>query len=497
MRPRVSLAAIGLAIVAFAFFFVHSSEPAGRGGPVYRDFESYYAGGATWRYGGDPYSREVWRTERTLPQIVTTRDEILPFVGPPYALPFWETLSRLPWSAASFLWGAILVASLVALVFSGVSLGSADGAADRATLALRSFAALIFAATFGPLTSGIALGQVAIVSCAAVGLTPFALRGKRTIAKTLASSIVASLQPTVALALIARIASARSAVAIAGAGAIVVAGSQLALARFGGVPDYLHVLAEHSAAERAIAIQTTAGAVVRGFGASPAASEIAAIVVALVTIALLAWQCFSRRYAPDDRLLLASSALPLVWPFAHEHDFAIAFVPALVVLMRARGFVWILAALAALAIGADWLGLAQRPADVPFEALRAFAGAFAVAALFGARDDRFDSRALVPLGVGVAVLAAGAAVASHPLAVWPDGLPRDFHVPLACDAAQTWAAEQLRAGVAKYDAANAALRSLSLLGCALLWFAASLALRAKESEAAALGLRPLRGLRSG
>lgn len=480
MRPRLALAAIGLAIVAIAFVFVHPPAES-RSGPVYRDFESYYAGGATWRYGGDPYSREVWRTERTLPDIVTTRDELLPFVGPPYALAFWAALSRLSWSGASLLWGAIMTASLAVLVLAAASLGGVGDGESRAAFASRAFAALVFAATFGPVTSGIALGQVAIVSCAAVAAAPFALRGRRTIAKGFVAAFAAAVQPTTALALAARISNVRSAVAIGGAGMLVLLGSQLALAHYGGVAGYLHVLAEHAAAERAIAIQTTIGAVVRGFGASPGVAEIVAIAVAFATLATLAVQCFSKRYTPDGRLLLTSAALPLLWPFAHEHDFAIAFVTGLVVAMRARGGWWIAGAVATLAIGTDWLGLAQRPSGIPFEALRTFAGAFALAAL-GTRA-RFEGRALVPLVAGVFVFGAGLVAAAHPLAVWPGGLPLDFRVPAAFDAAQTWAAEQIRAGVADADPANAFLRALSLAGCAGLWCVASFALRARPSTA--------------
>jgi hypothetical protein len=84
---------------------------------------------------------------------------------------------------------------------------------------------------------------------------------------------------------------------------------------------------------------------------------------------------------------------------------------------------------------------------------------------------------VAPASVGIAALGAGVLAAAHPVNVWPDRLPLDFHVPLAYDAAATWGAEQLRSGVAHYDATNAFLRTLSLIGCALVWIGASLALR--------------------
>ncbi len=475
MRARALVAAIGLATIALAFVFAH---PHATEGPVFRDFESYYAGGATWRYEGDPYSREVWRTERTIPGIVTTRDELLPFVGPPFGLPLWGLLSRLPWNAATLVWGCVLTASLLVLVGAGVALG-ANGLRSRPEIVVRVGAALVFAASFGPLTSGIALGQVAILACAALALVPFALRGRRTIAKSLFATLGAGLQPTIALAAAARVANVRSAVAIGGAALLALLGSELALGRYGGDAHYLQILGEHSAAERAIAIQTTVGAVARGFGASPQTAAACAIGLGLAAIAILIWQCRSRHYAPDDRLLLASLALPLVWPFAHEHDFAIAFVPALAIAARARGAVWYLGALATLAIGADWLGLAQRPDGALFECMRALGGAFALAAF--RPGARFDARGLAPGAIALAILAVAPLAAAHPLPVWPDALPLNFHVPRTFDTAQTWGAEQVRAGVARFDVTNAALRALSLAGCLVLWIAGSTALRSREA----------------
>jgi hypothetical protein len=130
MRARWVTLAIGIAILLFAFFFVHARP--GADGPIYRDFESYYAGGATWRYGGDPYSREVWRTERTIPKIVATRDELLPFVGPPLGLPLWALISRLPWNLAIVVWGTILSFALAVLVAAGLLAGGVSPAKTRA-----------------------------------------------------------------------------------------------------------------------------------------------------------------------------------------------------------------------------------------------------------------------------------------------------------------------------------------------------------------------------
>jgi hypothetical protein len=476
MRLRFSALALGIATILSALLFVHPRP--GADGPPYRDFESYYGGGATWRYGGDPYSREVWRTEKTIPKVIATHDELLPFVGPPLGLPLWALISKLPWDLATKVWGTILDVALAILIAAGLLAGGVRPAKTRA-FALRALAAVLFGLCFGPLMSGVALGQVAVVACAAVALVPHVLRGRRTIAKTLVASLVAALQPNIAIVLGARITSVRSAVAILGAGAIAIGGSALALGHYGGIAHYTQLLAEHSAAERAIAIQTTIDAVARGLGAAPAAAAAIALGVALLTIVVVAVQCFSRRYAPDDRLLLASAALPLVWPFAHEHDFSIVFVTAVALALRARGTLWYVAVIGALVVGADWLGLAQRPSAISFEALRTAAAAFALVAL--APGERLPARAFLVVAAGAFEFGVGVIAAAHPLHVWPDYLPANFHVPFAFDAAQTWGAEQIATGVARYTPLNALLRGFSLLGCAIVWFAATLAFRTEAA----------------
>jgi hypothetical protein len=478
MRLRLAALVLGIATILSALLFIHPRP--GADGPPYRDFESYYAGGATWRFGGDPYSREIWRTEKTIPKVVATRDELLPFVGPPLGLPLWALISKLPWYLATKVWGTTLDIALVILVAAALLAGGVRPA-RTSEFALRALAVSLFALCFGPLMSGVALGQVAVFACAAVALAPLTLRGRRTIAKTLLAAIASALQPNVAIVLGARITSVRSAVAIVGAGVIAICGSALALGHYGGIGHYTHVLAEHSAAERAIAIQTTVDAVARGLGASAVASAAIALGVALLTIVGVGVQCFSRRYAPDDRLLLASAALPLVWPFAHEHDFSIIFVCAIALVLRSRGALWYVAVIGALFVSADWLGLAQRPSAIAFEALHTGAAAFALVAL--APGARLSVRTFLPVAIGAFEFGVGTIAAAHPLHVWPDYLPKNFHVPFAFDAAQTWGAEQFASGIANFTPLNALLRGFSLLGCAIVWFVASVAFRTESAVA--------------
>ncbi|MFZ1124817.1 MAG: glycosyltransferase 87 family protein, partial [Candidatus Baltobacteraceae bacterium] len=368
MRRAILLAALG--ILALAFFAV---APKATGGPPLRDFESYYAGGATARLDGDPYGREVWRVEKDVPGVVASRDELLPFVGPPFGLPLWSLLAGLAWPNAVVVWDAVMALSLATLAFGALALAGGPITLEDAV------AVPILVAGFGPLTSGVALGQSAVLSCAAIVAALLFLR-HRALLGAAAAALVAALQPNLALVLGARLGDRRSAIALGGAAALVAAGSALELGR-GGLGRYLATLAQHAAAERFIAIQTTPGAVARALGASPALAGTLALGLAALALLLVTLQCATRRYDPVARVAVASAALPLALPFAHEHDFAVAFLPAVLCLRASSGARWQAAAFATLAAGVDWLGLAQRPSGVAATALLTLAAALALAVL--------------------------------------------------------------------------------------------------------------------
>ena len=460
MRRRVAALALALAALAVAFFVL---RPAPTPGPALRDFESYYAAGVTWRYRGDAYGRDVWRVEKDVPGVVATRDELLPFVGPPFGLPLWDLFARLPYPTAALLWTLVMAAALTTLVFA-----SLRRAEPRAS-AFEAFALLAFCAGFGPLTSGVALGQVAIVSCAAIAAFP-AFLGPGRLWAALLAALAAALQPNLAVVLLARAANARAWLALAGAAAVAVLGSALALGGTGGLARYASVLREHAGAERFIAIQTTWAAALRALGAAPNAAGFAALAVALGVVTALALQFRSRRYDPDARLALACAAWPLALPFAHEHDFTIAFFPAVLAVRRARGAAWIGASLATLAVAVDWLGLAQRPTGIAETSLLVLAAALALVAL--APEEPGPLHLIAPAAVALVPL-AGLLAAAHPLATWPDALPPGFHLPPTVPAPVVWRAEQMRSGIGALDPVWGMLRALSLGGCALLWLVAS------------------------
>ncbi len=454
-------AALGLALLALAAAF--AVRPTLTGGVDLRDFEAYYAAGVTWSEGGDPYSREIWRAERTLPGVLAGRDELLPFVGPPFSLPLWAMLARLPYASACAVWRVALGLAFATLVFGGLRL------AARGAGALEVGAALGFGIAFTPLTSGLALGQVAVVASALALASLAALLQGRSLPAAVAA-LGAALQPNLGIALASTLPQRRAWYAYGLAGAVALGGSALALAQLGGLGHYLSTLSEHVRAESGSAIQTSVAGVVAGFGAPAGPARSAGWLAAAAVVCGLAWQYRSGRFGRLERFALASAALPLALPFAHEHDFTLAFFPALLCARRAGGTARVLSTCAALALAIDWLGLAQRPAGCAQAACLALAAALALPALAPERPRLVDFAGLLfaPL-----VLALGALAARHPLPVWPDALEPAFRAASSLDVSQVWGLEQAASGLLQPNAAAAGLRLCSLAGCALLWFVAA------------------------
>jgi hypothetical protein len=465
---RVALFASALLTLVALFFL----RPVPTPGPPMRDFEAYYAAGKTWALGGNPYSREVWRTERTIPGVVATRDELLPFVGPPFSLPLWAALAALPFRTAVLLWGAVLTLAAGAVAFGSLHLGRGKDAASYAGAAL-------LAVSFGPLTSAVALGQAALVACAGVVLTAVALRAGRA-RSAIAAALAAALQPNVGIALVARLTSLRAWFAIGVAAAIALAASVAAVGGLAGFDAYLAALARHADAERSILIQTTLASVAFGFGASQLAAREIGVAVAAIVIGITAWILRERGFAPESRVAVACAVLPLVLPFSHEHDLAVTFLPAVLCLRRARRALWIAAACATVVVAVDWLGLAQRPTGVAQSAVLALSAGLAATAL---SRGRLFPGALAPLAVAATVALAGPAIAQHAVHVWPDALGATFSAPQTLDAAGVWQLEQERSGLAAPAALPAALRMCSLAGCAALWATSLAALRKPEDAA--------------
>jgi hypothetical protein len=433
-------------------------RPAPVPGPFARDFEAYYAAGATWNAGGDPWSRDVWQVERTIGGVDAARDELLPFAGPAASLPLWSAFARLPFAVARIVWVVLLV-----LAFAALAAGAAALAHVRLTPS-RVASALLFGAVTGPVISDIALGQAALVSAAALGVALLMLERRSPWA--IAAAFVAALQPNLALPLAVRFVERRNAVLLGAAVAAFLAITLLAGGGGRGFLAYLQRLGEHGASERFIVIQYGVPGILASFSVPRAGAEITGNIFALLALAGTAVAAVRLRV--QTRLVAAGAIAALPWavPFFHEHDFVIELIPAIVLAASANARVRMLAGIAALCTLVNWLGVAQRPSSAAQTVCLALAAACAFAAL---PNRALRAASPLPPLIACAVLATSLIplALSHPAPVWPDALGA-FHAAPGLDASAVWAAEQQRAGLGASVPAWGVLRAIPLLGCAIL-----------------------------
>ena len=422
-----------------------------------RDFEAFYAAGVTANAGGDPYGRAIWEAERAIPGVDTSHDETLPFVGPPAALPLWRALALFPFSIAGRIWGAILACAMLVMVFGTLALA---GAAEETTIVL---GASIFAGAFGALISDVALGQLALLSGAAIVATLLLLRSRKWLGAALTSAI-AAFQPNLCIVMIARATDARAMIAfVLGAGIFVAL--MLLSGGVGGFERYLHLLAVHGAAEKQTVIQITPGGVALGFGAGDTTVAIIRYACALTAL-LLGTRAVLRLREPVAGVGIAACALPFIVPFFHEHDFVLLLVPALYCALHARGGTLAFSAVASTLCGVDWLGLGQRPYAEIQSVILATACALGFALLAGIRPQAFAG-----LVVPLAVVAVSFMARMHPVPIWPDALPPHWQGPAGASVSALWGLEQRAAGLDSQDPFWAFLRLLSLFSDVLLGFA--------------------------
>jgi hypothetical protein len=450
-------------LLAFAFALiviaVLAARPSPTPGPFLRDFEAYWGAGTTWNAHADPYDREIWNAERAVGGVDVLRDEILPFVGPPAALLVWSALAHLPYDAAARLWWAFLAVATLALAF--VAVHASTLRVEPGSL----LAAVALAVAFGPVTSDLALGQVAVFSF--LGATIVAVRSRRTAPTALAPSAVAAFvaffQPNVALGLASQLGLNRATLAMALGGAGTYAAGTLFLG-WGWPVQYARTLLSHESVERFSAIQLTPAAIAHGAGASSGSAALVAALTAIVAVAvaILLWQHIADPFA---RFAAFAPLAPFVASFFHEHDLVVAYVAATWCAVRASGPARGLALAGTLLVAIDWLGLAQRPSGIAQSALLASAAGCAFAALSPVNGWREVGAAAWPIAT-IFVLAAWLA-AGHPAPVWPDALG-PFHAASAASLPNVWYQEQLRTGLLAVNPVWSLLRALSLAGCALL-----------------------------
>lgn len=385
------------------------------------------------------------------------RYELLPFVGPPASLPLWWLFARLPFGTAAALWSALLVATLAIVLVLALRCSAIPVAFP--TLLAAALASL----GFGPITSDIALGQVALPAFACA-LVAFASLPK-TLAGSALATLGAALQPNLALVLLSQVRRKR---ALGAFGIAVVAFVALTAWASGthGFIGYLDVLRAHGNAERLSLIQITPAAIAYGFRATP---PVATVIGGIVSVtALIVWIAFSRGASAFGRFVFACAILPFVLPFFHEHDLLVVFAAAIYAVARVERAFASIAICAALFAGIDWLGLAQRPDGTVQSLLLAIAALLAYAVLRGDLRPRDYVLPALPL---LLLAAAGFAAGFHPAPIWPDAMRGFGAFATGASASSIWAAEQRATGLLQPNAFWALLRCCSLLGCALVAWA--------------------------
>jgi Glycosyltransferase family 87 len=431
------------------------ARPPKTPGPFARDFEAYYAGGATWLAGGSPWSRDVWAVERTIDGVDSGRDELLPFVGPPPYLPLWSALARLPFFTASIVWSSILAAAFVVLLWCGVRL--AGGPNDRVSWIAIGLAALIA----GPVLSDFALGQVALVSAAALAWALLALERRSPWASV--AVFLSAIQPNLALPLAAGITRRRSLLTCMFAGFVFCGASIWCAGGLANALNYLRLLSAHGAAERFVSIQHTVPVIVASLGFGRPLAQNIGTVVTIVTAFAVVTLAVAFRARQTIASVATIALLPLALPFFHEHDFVVIWIPALVAFRDVDPRVRRWAGCAGIAVFVDWFGLAQRPPaqlQITF-----FALALALLIIAWTTSEHQQIADYAPL-VAVLILLSIAIPIAHlaPAPTWPDGMGLAFHAPQNANVSTVWALEQQASGLDRDVLGWGILRAFPLLG---------------------------------
>ncbi len=432
-------------------------RPPPTSGPYARDFEAYYAAGAVWNAGGDPYSRAVWRVERTIGGVDPPATSCCPTSARP---PRCRCSAR--WRACRSRWrcgcgAGCWPAALGALLLAALAL-----AGCREVRALLAGLALVLVS--GPAISDLALGQVALLSAAGIACALLAYERRNPAGAALAT-LLAGLQPNLALALIARVVRDRAALLAASVGGLAFAALTLAA---GGGPAglraYLQRLGEHGRAERFVTIQHTpaahrlgAGRLARRGGRARHGRRAAGADGAGrrhgAGPARPARRRAARRWPRCRWRCRSSTSTTSCWSWYRCWCWRSALAA-----RRAPG-----PAVGAVLVLVDWLGIAQRPAGgVQLVALGlALGGAFV--ALGGGPLRRAELAPL--LALAALALVALPLARAHPAPTWPDALPAAYRAPAAAGASAVWAGEQRAAGLTAREPAWGLLRAVPLAGC--------------------------------
>jgi hypothetical protein len=360
--------------------------------------------------------------------------------------------------AAVTVWGLVLAGCSAVLFLVPAKL------AGRRLRASDAIALVLLASVSGPVVDGIALGQAALPACAAVFAAVLCAARRRWAWMGVFAFVAAIFKPNLALVLAAALRAAGAAAVLAAGALASVLGT---LATGGGVYGalaYLHLLPHMTNAERFYAYQFTPTAIAYGFGATRPVAIALGNAVALAAVVAAAAAIRWARASLADGAAIACALLPLAIPYVHEPDFAIVYLPALLVVYRARGWPWMLGASGLVLISVDAYALAQGRAGLAFSLVTAAVAAAEVAALTRTvpRAHRF-----VPLAVSALVLALGLAAPPVTLPMWPAALPRHYWTAPGASANDVWRSELVASGLENERPWASLLRSLTLGGCVL------------------------------
>ena len=428
------LGASAAVCIALAFFALRPHEAPANAA---RDFGVYYEAGRAFLEHRDAYAPTALG---------------MPFVSMPQTLPLFALFALPPYETSVALWDALLALAYGALVFCLRRLMSLS-------LEQTAYTAILLLA-FVPLTSNFALGQSALPGYAAAMMSL-----TLTIAPIASAVSIAftTLQPSAGLGVLALAGFAR--------GRAILVGAALLIYCVGAVVNgplwfvhFAHVAFAAMASEKTDVIQYTPFSILHGFGMPPVLARVVAWCLAAIAVIAALVGCLRVARTTLQRFAIIGCATVFFATFFHEHNFIVLVAPIVFCLSIGRRAIAPLAIVGSTLVSVHWLNFAQRPQEAAQDVALAIAFVCACGALAKLPTRTFLSAAIPT----VAIVVLGAWVgAHHPVPSW---IGADALHLSANSANDLWEKEQLQAGFLEPNAAAALLRSLALIGSAMLLY---------------------------
>ncbi len=393
-----------------------------------------------------------------LPAFQASRFELLPFVGPPSSLLLWAAFGAMTYADAAVVWSGVMVTSAALLMIIPARLALRRiGRADAVSL-------LLLALSYGPLVTGISVGQAALPAVAAVGVAILCAARRQWLPMAAATIAAGILKPNDALVIAATARELAASLALASS-AIISGLASLSVAHgIHGVTAYLEVLLNQWTSERLYAYQFTPASIAYGFGMASHAAATLGTIVSVAAMGVIVAAIRFTRASLVDGAAIACALFPFVLPFEHEPDMVIALLPALLVVFRASGWTWGIGAVGAVLLCANPFALTQGWPGLVFVITMAGVASLQLAALapIACKRARFVPLFVVPM----LMLGIGLFAPSNHLPLWPATLPAHVTVAPGASAAAVWRDELIASQLEKRLPWVSLLRTLTLCGCA-------------------------------